>query len=356
MALSFVDSAFTNEETITVPAAAAEGDFAILFDHARNASTVPTEVVPTGWTQIGTSLTGTATRNVISYKKLVSGDPESVITGMNGNSQDSKALLVFRASSGVDTISPSTWNGEATNGDPVEQNVAASGGTAPLIVFGMAGVTTFVSFSFSTASPAFDGTVGGATNNYLLVGYKIYNASPSDHAIDIDDLGTNNHLRSGYVAIAEVPGQVSGASALAFSSSGTLKGAAALTGAATPTFTVTGTVTGESSGALSGSAEPAFTLAGALKGAASLAGLSSPAFSGAGTITSTVALAGTATVTLALNGTIIGRETIQITGQTGIVFTGSGTMEALIPDPPVSRDSLFLRPAGKMPTYWKGVS
>ena len=59
------------------------------------------------------------------------------------------------------------------------------------------------SFSFSTASPAFDSVIGfDAGSPYMLLGYKIYNTSPANHSIDMNDQGTFNNLLSGYVSAA----------------------------------------------------------------------------------------------------------------------------------------------------------
>src|SRR5690606_18431777 len=91
--LEFVDSAAAkNTGQITIPATAAAGDYAILFDFARNSSSVPAESVPAGWVKIttGTQNVGfNAARILVSHKTLASGDPGILISGMSG-SQDAK--------------------------------------------------------------------------------------------------------------------------------------------------------------------------------------------------------------------------------------------------------------------------
>jgi hypothetical protein len=53
--------------------------------------------------------------------------------------------------------------------------------------------------AFSTASPAFDGDIAAAAT--FRVGYKVYNSSPVDHTIDMNDIGTNT-LTSGMIQVS----------------------------------------------------------------------------------------------------------------------------------------------------------
>lgn len=193
LTFTFQASASTTADTITIPATAAAGDWAICFDVGFGGST-PTEVVPTGFTQIGTSLSGANGRSVISYKTLVGGDPNSSVGVMTG-SGTAAVMLVFRPSQAIATVTPSTWNGEYTSGNPTSQTVTV--GSSPLIVFGNATSSSAVT-GWATESPAFDSSLGANSSN--LAGYKIYDASPSNHTIDMADFGTANILRSGYVA------------------------------------------------------------------------------------------------------------------------------------------------------------
>lgn len=203
MATSFVASATSiDSATIVIPSGAQAGDWAILFDHIFNNSPSPTEVVPAGWTQIGSSLTnGTTRRWVVSHKILVAGDPGATVTGMSPSTDSDKVMFVFRGANPYASATPSTWNGEQTTLNPASQTVSASGQTAPLIVLGQAFVSNATA-AFSTASPAFDATVATSSAR-MLAGYKIYDASPSDHTIDQNDLGNTNCLRSGYVRLVE---------------------------------------------------------------------------------------------------------------------------------------------------------
>jgi hypothetical protein len=199
--LVLVDSAQSSATTITIPATAQAGDVAILFDVAINPTlnaTPPTDVVPTGWTGIITE-SGSITRARISRKILAAGEPGSSITGMNGLSSDDKVMLVFRNTSAITAVSAEDWAVEITTGNPASQTVNASGQTAPLIVFGMAFISGGTG-AFSTQSPSFDATITGADEDILL-GYKIYESSPANHTVDMNDLGNINVLASGFLEV-----------------------------------------------------------------------------------------------------------------------------------------------------------
>jgi hypothetical protein len=200
--ISFVTSAANdNSVTITIPASAQVGDVAVLFDVAENTtSCIPADVIPTDWTGIITgsyvnTSGGNGVRCRISRKILTSGDPGTTITGLNGSLYEDKVMLVFRGNVAVSTVNDIDWALEGTSSNPAAQTVNASTlGTAPLVVLGMAQARDSTA-AFSTASPAFDATILN-TDSDMRAGYKIYNSSPADHTIDMNDL-SDNFLGSG---------------------------------------------------------------------------------------------------------------------------------------------------------------
>lgn len=200
--LAFVAAAVSSAANLTVPASAAIGDWAILFDFADAGST-PALVTPTGYTDLASAGASGAFgggfngRGAVSYKTLASGEPGAAITGMNGAGSNAKVMFVFRPSRALVSVTPNTWNGVLDPGDPAGQSVLAAAGTAPLIVFGCA-ATDAGTAAFSTASPAFDGTQLTGDSD-MIAGYKIYNSGPADHSIDMNDVG-RNYLASGFVA------------------------------------------------------------------------------------------------------------------------------------------------------------
>lgn len=206
--LTFVTSGKTgatgpSNNTITVPALAAEGDLAVLFDACSHTSSgLVDDITPSGWTRIARQnvLNGWEVESVVSYKVLEAADLGATIIGM-GYTNQSKVMLIFRPDVPITAITPSTWltEGQIT-AQPAQQTAAASGQTAPLLVLGHAAGEAGP--TFSTATPAFDAEVTETSVNYdLRVGYKVYNSSPADHDIRSSDAGAANVLMTGYLMV-----------------------------------------------------------------------------------------------------------------------------------------------------------
>lgn len=201
--LTFVDDGnSTNTATCTIPAAGQTGDIAIFFDGVTNTSAI-TKVIPAGWTELAYAATASGFNRVAlacSYKVLAGGEAGTSITGMS-HDQENKWILVFRPDATITTVTPSTWSIQTTTGNPTSQTVSASGQPTPLLVLGVCHTESAV--TFSTASPAFDAEFvnNGALGRSMRVGYKIYNSSPADHSIDMNDF-SNNNLASGYIRVA----------------------------------------------------------------------------------------------------------------------------------------------------------
>lgn len=125
------DSSSIDSGTIVVPATAAAGDIAVLFD-----SIVGTSKVPTGWTEI---FAGSATFDTaISYKILTAGEVGSTVTGQNSSTTYSvKKMLVFRPSSLISTVSVgAVQNSTMTAAKAAAQTIPAHS-SGPCIVFGL---------------------------------------------------------------------------------------------------------------------------------------------------------------------------------------------------------------------------
>lgn len=188
--VSLFSSTTSTASTIAWPGSLQAGDLALLTDYAGGVS-VPTTVVPSGFTQIANVVGGTVSRMIESYR-ILDGTETGNITGMSSVGQ-TKVLRIFRGNKAIVTVTPSTWNGEGTTGNPSPQVVSAPG-SVPCLILGAA-----TGGSFSTASPAFDGTQAVGTTS--VTGYKIYNASPAAHTIDIGD-GSTDILMSGSLILA----------------------------------------------------------------------------------------------------------------------------------------------------------
>jgi hypothetical protein len=122
-----VDAVTSTASTITIPSWALADDYAVLFDY----STTTTLTIPSGWT--GFSIFTTGIRSTISYKKLVSGDINTTITGMGGTTR--KVLVIVRGNAPISSITVSTPAQQATTAIPTNQTISMSGSIAPVMGF-----------------------------------------------------------------------------------------------------------------------------------------------------------------------------------------------------------------------------
>ncbi len=199
--LSQVASATSALETITVPAGVIAGDLLVLLDRAEDdATTVPTTVVPTGFTSIINTAHAQYTRSIMSYKIAVGTEASSSITGMNGTAYESKAMYVFRGNNPITSVTAASAAGQFTESNPTAQVVTASAGAVPLVV--LAGYSVFAANAVDprTFSTTKDGEISNGTDLYLA--YKIYNSSPADTTVDMDDEGFENCLQSCYLQVS----------------------------------------------------------------------------------------------------------------------------------------------------------
>lgn len=201
--ITFHASATADATTITIPATVQDGDFAVLFDFAGGSS-APSDVTPSGWTSnanlAGLISGGFSFRSRISYRILTAALAGTSVTGMvSGGATAAKVMLVFRPNVAASTLTLGDPATGATSGNPASQTLTSGSGAAPLVALGFA-ASYNNSPTFSTASPAFGGEVASGT--VTRAGYKIYNSSPSNHTVDMNDLGTNNVLSTLYLEVA----------------------------------------------------------------------------------------------------------------------------------------------------------
>jgi hypothetical protein len=200
MALSKIAHA-TGSTSVTVPATAQAGDLGVYFDFGGNLSGgPPAQNAPVDWTEIS-NITDANARACIYGKILDSDDPSATLGGINGNFDEDKIVVIFRSDAGaVQSFTPSIVNSSFTGNNPSQQSAAASGGTAPLIVFGRYGSSGAI--SPRTFDPAADEEIqGDGTNHYSL--YKIYDSNPADHTGDMGDEGSANVIQMFYIAVEE---------------------------------------------------------------------------------------------------------------------------------------------------------
>jgi hypothetical protein len=192
--VSLPTSATSTASTITVPAAAAANDIAILFD----TSTTTTDTTPSGWTSISKTTT-TGIRTNISYKKLVSGDVNSSITGMAGTTR--KVMVIVRADINPTNIKLSNASAQSTTSAPSNQTITLANNLQPIVGFACYASTGNVGTrGWSTGNPSEYSSVSTSSVYVKALAYNpgAVNATPT---ISMSDNGTNT-LQSFYLHLS----------------------------------------------------------------------------------------------------------------------------------------------------------
>lgn len=186
----------SGQNSVTWPTVAAN-DIAVFCDNARDTGTISSNGLPSGFTLIEDTGADTA-RGVWSYK-VCTGSESGSLTGMADYTVNTKLLYIFRPNIPA-AVTLVDWDSEQTSGNPASQTITISGQKPAVIVLGSAFCSSG-SGVFSTESPAFDGTTSVGSGGAMKVGYKVYNASPANHTIDMADLGTRNILMGGAIRL-----------------------------------------------------------------------------------------------------------------------------------------------------------
>ena len=207
---TFVTSATSTGEQITIPSSAQEGDFAILFDAAFNdffAASIPSTVVPSEFISVENNnstyvegiIPAETVRGICSYKILSSSDPNTSINGMTPSLtiNTRKILLIFRPDvyiSNVEVVSNGQTTGNVSN--PSSQAISMSGVSTPII-----GVSHY--FSSGTINTRGDSSSSMTERSNTTLQYSkhiIYNlnSSPQNITVSINATGNVRGLQSAY--------------------------------------------------------------------------------------------------------------------------------------------------------------
>ena len=204
--LVFINFTISTNSQITPHANARVGDFAVLAQRATATdATIPTAVVPTGFTEVsgeGEVVSTVANRSSVAYRTLAS---TAAITGMDGTAEDTKVLAIFRPLRGaVGTVTASTWALESTHAsDQANQTVSCAGQAAPIIAFGMASKRAGTAVSI-TGTPSLDyGQYVSPGTLQLFFGFKLFNGSPADVLMDYQNQNNSDMMTTGYLRVAK---------------------------------------------------------------------------------------------------------------------------------------------------------
>jgi hypothetical protein len=193
IALAFRSSATSTGSTIVAPSDIVAGDLLVMYDNV-SASSIPTTVVPAGFTSILNNTVGTIRRCICSYKIATGSEAGTTITGLSGTGGALAKILHVYSTNGATTGTVRSINYEQTDADPAAQTITSGSGVAPLVAINFIRNTSPT--PTNTMTPTQDGNVqNGGHYSY----YKIYNSSPANVTVDTNDGGLVNMLMSFYI-------------------------------------------------------------------------------------------------------------------------------------------------------------
>jgi hypothetical protein len=180
---------------ITASAPIQAGDLLVV---AGSCSGSTSASLPPGFTTVLAVIDTATSKDGIGFK-VADGSEGTTVTGFSAIGTTPGAtnlLLVFRGNVPVGSVSAnSPVTSGVTAANPAAQVVPAAAATPPLIVF--AAYASSGAVDPRSMTPAKDGEINVGTNTYLA--YKIYNSSPANVTVDMDDEGTNE-LSSFYLS------------------------------------------------------------------------------------------------------------------------------------------------------------
>lgn len=190
---------FTSAATQNLPSGIMNGDIG-LFMYSINGSPIPSNVVPSGWTQIA-SYALNYWRHTVCYKRLVDSDSGAAVTGQTSGNYPGSVLAVLRPWPGSTTLTLGTVNSESNANDPSQQTVTLSSDTDLAVYLGFAwhggdGSNT-VSGSLAT-----DSTALASSSVYRMVYLPFERLVQSgSRTWDMNDAGDPNCLTSTSIRI-----------------------------------------------------------------------------------------------------------------------------------------------------------
>lgn len=201
LTLSDVGATTSTSSTIAIHGSAVAGDLAIYCSAALNTSGTPGDVTPPDWEAGPSNVYITTARVKIMAGILTAGDiVAGTITGLSGTSASYGVLKILRPSAPITGLLWVDTAEQGTTGNPSSQTVNASGGTPPLVVcagFMAAAGATVDPRTWTGSTPA---SANATSNFYFLHG--IFNSSPADITVDMDDEGAFNALQSGFLEVS----------------------------------------------------------------------------------------------------------------------------------------------------------
>lgn len=214
--LSVFGSDFDRDASPMVPVGVQAGDIIVVAEYVASTDINPaTPAGFTAWMTYGLAVSdgnGFQSWLRVSHKVAIGTEGGTSINAANGNHTELRGVVIIRPNTPATTITATptagtnpVTNGWNTNGNPEPITLAAGSKQAPLIVFGFYGAAGTV--SPRTMTPAKDGEIGsnpsgGSEFDAFYIAWKIYNSTPANVTIDMEDEGNLNLLAGGILEIS----------------------------------------------------------------------------------------------------------------------------------------------------------
>ena len=198
--ISFLTStAFTNSTSFNLPTITSNNALVVILSGNETNPVYGKRMTTSGWDLAVVAEEAGSNDDIIStiyYKKCTTADSGTTVSYDTINRH---IVLVFDNSDDYDVTVGST-NSQATRSNPSPQTISMSGLTTPVIGLGAFATNGVVSpRTYSLGSPT--GEINAGTDTYAA--YWIFNSSPGDRSIDMDDEG-RQAMASCYLQISPV--------------------------------------------------------------------------------------------------------------------------------------------------------
>jgi hypothetical protein len=180
-------------------ASSVAGDLVIMF--CRGADETG-DVTPPDWVVANMQTSGTVRAKMMAGVLTATDISNGYVAGVKGTTRTQGILTTLRPAIPITSLAWFDTDGQITTGNPASQAIAASVGDAPLVV-------AAAMFSSGAIDPRT--WTGGTPTEYqqasgtglgIWLLHQIFNSSPADITVDMDDEGSTNVLLSGYLEVA----------------------------------------------------------------------------------------------------------------------------------------------------------
>lgn len=187
------------EQNTPLHASSAAGDLAIMFSRAGDETG---DVTPPDWVVANMQTGGTVRTKMMAGVLTATDISNGYVAGVKGTTRTQGILTTLRPSIPISALVWFDTDGVITTGNPAAQAIAASGGDAPLVVAASMFSSGAIDPRTWTGGTPTEYQQASGTGLAIWLLHQIFNSSPADITVDMDDEGSTNILLSGYLEVA----------------------------------------------------------------------------------------------------------------------------------------------------------